>query len=217
MDTQGRRDEKKVLVVHGYEVFAFGFLGLLAELVCQWVARNHQRYTHIVLVGGWDLRDPGPRQTIAEVMARRLTKLGVPDNKLYHQYSGGLGLGNVLPPRDSMEEVDLLPSIFQALGWGLNTAFDAVAIWFFVPRMGLLYRSRRAQYQKLYSVFHWRTLLMVKRIAIGVVAYFATANDTQGRGELFQGNRRARTLITAEEMERMRVVSPSDWQKEDSK
>jgi len=137
-----------LLVVHGYSIRPDGKLGTLSEVVCQKVVKIHYQYTHIILVcgWGWDIgeKPPPPRPTVGEGMYTRLTELGVPKNKLYTQYT--LECGDYIPPRDTMEEIDILPKLFEKLGVNpQKAAFEAIAFWAHTKRIELIYKSRKAR------------------------------------------------------------------------
>lgn len=182
----------KILAVHGYEIYRGGELGELSKAVCEEILTIQKGYSHIILLGGWHLREAGPRPTIAEAMCKyfRLHDFSIFE-KLYTQFSAGLE--NYMPPRDSMEEIDLLPTILKKLGFSPSSvSFDAICIRYFAPRLRFLYRNRNAHCRYIIGVSP--PSLHVGRIIQQVPAYLITRLDPEGKGKIVAKNRDERTL-----------------------
>ena len=183
----------RCLAVHGYEIKPGGKLGLLAQSVCQQAARIAHEYDVLLLLAGWHRRDVCPRPTIAEVMAADLVRRGVPREKVHTQFS--LGCQHLLPTRDTMEEVDHLPSLLRALQLDpLRVSFDALCVWYFIPRVQFLYQSRGAHCRRVHGAWSLKTLLQPKRIYFQFMAYAQTRRDPYGESEQTQRHRVGRTM-----------------------
>lgn len=181
----------RILAVHGYEIYKGGKLGELAEAICKKVIAIQNDYSHIILLGGWHLKEAGSFPTINVVMAKYLVQHEVPSEKIYTQYTTIRGAFR--PPRDSMEEIDLLPTILRELGCTpRETPFDTICISYFAPRLRFLYRSRRARCERIIRVappnFHLRRMLEQ------IPAYIITRLDPNGTSTIIQKNRKERTL-----------------------
>lgn len=183
----------RILAVHGYEIYQYGKLGELSEAICKEVLKIQEKYSHIILLGGWHLREAGPLPTIGDAMYNYLCLHNVPFEKMRTQYLEGLT--NYMPPRDSMEEIDLLPTFFKTFGFfPQHTPFDAICIQYFVPRLRFLYRNRNARCQQIIGVSP--PSLHIRRIIEQVPAYFITRLDPEGKGTIVTKNRDERTLYS---------------------
>lgn len=194
----------RVLVAHGYKVLNDGTLSKEAEAVCNKVIQIHRRYDLILLVGGWDNPCLLPILTIDIAMFMRLTELGVPRNKL-RTVSSASALQDVVPARDSMEEVDVIPWILEALSLPKDTLFDAIGIWHAVPRLRFLYCHRGANARAI-SAFSWSTFSL-RAIIKQAIFYFITRFDPLGKGKLIQKNRKRRTLDISDKVQ----ITPDAW------
>lgn len=170
-----------ILIVHGYE-FRPNYLGRLNLAVCRKVAELHQYYKWIIMTGGWFFGTMPPRPTIAEAMRKELIKMDVPIEKLLTQFSipGG---EKVLPPRDCIEDVDLLGNLLGLLGFQPKEIyFDALCVWFMKPRVKFLYSTRKARCQKVIVAFFfsldWDVL---RKILTEFIAFPLMLFDPQGK------------------------------------
>ena len=186
-------ENRKILVVHGYE-FWEGNMGALNETVCQAIKKIHDQYDIIIMSCGWYFSSYPWRPTIAEVIRKRLIELGVPKKKLHTQFS--LGRGNFIPPRDTMEDVDLLATLLKALGFTpKETEFDTIVIWFMKPRMKFLQRTRGTKCRKVigaYSGFKFNKDT-IRKILTELLAFPIMLFDPWGRGKIIARTRRQRT------------------------
>jgi len=196
-------EKKKILIVHGYEFWKDHVgepdetvcqIGELNATVCQTVAKIHSQYDIIILSCGWYFSNYKWRPTIAEVIRERLIELGVPEEKLHTQFS--LGRQNFFPPRDTMEDVDLLATLLKALGFiPKETEFDAIVIWFMKPRMKFLQRTRRTKCRKIigaWSGFKFNKDT-IRKILTEFLAFPIMLFDPWGGGKIIARTRRQRT------------------------
>ncbi len=191
---------KKILVVHGYAINPNGSLSPFAKAICRKVEMVAWEYDTILFIGGWHL---GP-ETIGTAMRKALTGRANPD-KLYTAFR--LGLTNHAPPRDSMEEIDFVPAILQALGCKISQPFDAICIWSFMPRLALTYRNRDAN-AKIIPVFclqDFNPIHLLKQFA-GLIM---TLLDPKGK-KYFKGHRKQRTFG---DMDKLITNTPENWKK----
>lgn len=187
----------KILAVHGYEIFRNSagqvIIGSLAEAVCQRVAAVHAHYSHILLLGGWHMREVGESPTIAEVMRKRLLALGVSGEKLYTQQE--LGLLNHMPPRDSMEEVDAVAVMLRKLvTYPRSITIDVACVSYFRPRLWFIYRNRGARIRRFIvpptsETWDW------ERIFWQMPTMLLTFLDPKGESRLVVKHRARRTLV----------------------
>jgi hypothetical protein len=183
---------KKVLVVHGYEIDGEGNLEALAKATCDKVIKIQHRFTHIILLGGWH-RKESPC-TIGDAMRGYLEKR-MPREKLYTRES--LGCDKCLPPRDTMEEVDVVPKLLRKLGMNpLRDKFWVIGAWMFWPRLWILYWKRGA-HARIIGAFSWETAVtwkMLKRMYWQLVGIMSLLKDPLGESPLIVNNRNNRTL-----------------------
>ena len=185
----------KILAVHGYQVFPIPTgPGIAARAVLRKVKKAHEEYAHIFFLGGWHCRRLGSRPTIAEIMRGNLISLGVGYEKLHDQFS--LGLDNLIPPRDSVEEVDLLARLLREK-FGTDpekVEFDAIALWCCAPRLRVLYSIRRARCKRIISVNAASVpLRLPQELALYSLARFF---DPWGSNVLLKAIRKRRTFKT---------------------
>ncbi|MDO8600731.1 MAG: hypothetical protein Q7R73_03925 [bacterium] len=186
----------RILAVHGYEVYREGQLGELAQAVCEKILKIQGQYSRIILLGGWHLQEAGPRPTIGEAMSRYLQKHGMSPMKpfLFTQFSAACD--KYMPPRDSMEEIDLLPTILDKVDINpRRTPFDAICISYFAPRLRLIYHNRGARLERIIKVTPPK--LHLRRMIEQIPAYILTRLDPEGKGSIIEKNRDARTLAIA--------------------
>jgi len=181
----------KILVVHVYGFIDSKNLGVQSETVCRGVLEIHHHYDRIYLVGGWHSEDLPNYLVSSDLMIKFLEKNGVSKSKMH-----SLALVNYLnPPRDTMEEVDILPKLFQASGLPLNQKFDAIGLWFHITRIRMLYRLRKLNCRKVIPTFSWSTLKRNQwtRVLQELPGLLLTWLDPDGKGRFIQNLRKGRT------------------------
>lgn len=137
--------DKRLLVVHGYEVYPDGTLSQLCESVCREVRDVQSDYSKILFIAGQHLR--GQPKMVSTLMAKRLRELGTPQDKLVDWYSY---CPSQRPPRTTLEEVDLVPHLLRALGFEpRETPFDVACLDGYTPVVEFLYQSRGARVENI--------------------------------------------------------------------
>ncbi|MCX6806633.1 MAG: hypothetical protein NT135_00700 [Candidatus Berkelbacteria bacterium] len=198
---------KKILVVHGYEVSNNGRYDALVRCLCHKVVEIHERYDAIVLLGGLCWRQDPYLLEIAKVMRAYLIKLGVPEDKLYTRL--GLGCYDCHPPRDIIEEVDLLPIVIRALGQTPRYLFDVVAFWDTISLLRLIYEAKgRSMPPRFIKVFSSRTLLPLRMIR-EILIRREVKRDPYGKSGRFN---RDRAKITFAAIDGSKPLISENWQ-----
>lgn len=182
-----------VLVCHGYEVFANQVPSKLLVSLCRRVAQVSVTYDTIFLLGGQHLKEQGS-VTVDQVMKRMLQNLGVPEAKLV---AWSEVCPEQRPPRDTMEEIDLLPYLFSAhfaVKQPQQIVFDSACIWYFRFRVRFLCWQRRARCRRIYGA----SSANIARMIIEVIALVATIVSPTGQSFIFRRNRAARNVFPAQ-------------------
>jgi hypothetical protein len=199
-----KNSTKKVLLVHGYEIDQQGNPETLARAVCEKIIIIQDKFSHIVLLGGWH-RKESPC-TIGEAMEKYLLQRGMSPKKVFTRES--LGLGNYLPTRDTMEEVDNAPISLRKLGVNPKyKKFWVLGVWFFWPRLWLLYKLRGAKKVRVLGAWGSGTI-MPRRILWQIVGLRNLFLDPMGKGDHTVMHRKTRTL---EDESRYLANTPETW------
>jgi len=201
--------ERKILMVHGYNFWP-DHIGTLNETICQTVKEIHRQYDIVIISCGWYFSNYPWRPTIAEVIRKRLIELGVPKEKLFTQFS--LSRENYFPPRDTMEEIDLLATLLRALGFNpKETEFDAIGIWFMKPRIKFLYWTRKAKCRKVIGAYQGFKFSKdaIRKIFTELLAFPIMLFDPWGQGRIIARTRRKRTCQVPDFVKEKNL--PSAW------
>jgi hypothetical protein len=172
-------------------------LGQQALDMCEEVWRTHDQYDTILLLGGWDATEIGPRPTIAEAMRTwLLNKDPTLEKKIFLPLEPPHR--TTMPPRDTAEECMLLSKLFGN-GFFPKTTTDVDAIvvgglggWAF--RVWRTYRYLEVPVRNVLGV---DSNLSTKARLQNIKVALASIVDPLGIGmfrKQFQNNRAKRTL-----------------------
>lgn len=190
-----------VLVVHAYEIYADGTFSPRTTAVCQKVLRIHEQYKRILLIGGWHNTALEYTNTLGVQMEDWLHRHGVPMYKTATHFNPpnttkrGELVSKRYPPRDTFDEVAILPYYFLAMGFETTAShigFDIVCSGFYSPRVELIYALHRAKVNKVHRAWSfapsdWRDLFLQ------VPWILFTALNKSGDWSLFRKLREKRT------------------------
>ncbi|MBI5126449.1 MAG: hypothetical protein HZA80_01635 [Candidatus Taylorbacteria bacterium] len=173
-----------------------------ATAVCNKVFALKDNYDIFLLIGGWHNPTLGIRTTLGCVMAEQLVKKGLDRHRIFTHFKPpghNKNIPHLVPPRDTMVEVDCLPWYFRALGHPnpKKVKFDAVCGGIYWPRTRFLYALRGANLGKLHPAWslsqedHQYALQQIPGILL-------TAMDPRGEGRFFTKLRQKRTPAGSE-------------------
>ncbi len=173
---------KRVLLVHGYEVsdmYVGAELSMFARAVCDEIVKVANRFDQILLLGG---QHYPLKETIAVVMKRYLVAQGVPSEKLcvWHE------LKTAVPPRDTIEEVDVAQAIIRSP----THVLSAICLAGYARSVKKLYAARKM------SVAMYPVHVELPRVRAFIARHLSTIDRNKKRPlvrQLLKWHRKKRT------------------------
>lgn len=196
--------------VHGYDSKPPKILGPFNARVCEEIVRVQQGYKKFLLLPGQNLH--GVEAYVDQIMKEALLKeYRVPEEKIS---AWSDELPEYRPPRDTIEEVDLLAVWLRKLGHRpRETPFGAIGLRVHGPRIRLIYKHRGAKLQRFHGAPAWS---IHRVVAVEIPAYSVTWLSLEHNNKIAQSiirnNRAGRNVFpTRRDGQPWIDVSPNAW------
>ena len=150
----------KILIAHGYKVTKGG-LGSSNIAVINTILEVEKEFDFILIPCGWHSPSMGARPTIAECIQGYLVD-AYPNLKAKVLTQFDLGLGELLPARNTLEEVFVAGEMWNVLRAQLyspEVTISAVGVWFMRRRIVTTHQKAFSPCSQILRAWGWPTLL----------------------------------------------------------